>query len=175
MKDDVSDIPSIGCDIDRNIGAISATPMFICIVYDTNEAELPPSLAVMTAAAVAVGQIVQSMAASSMARALSVISLKMAIVSDMAMNAVNWNSSNQRCHFAGFISLIRTLQNVTKSIRKISVGCKKLTALFTKVCVQSRKGIFVYSRYIVAPPIIAIGSDHIRRYLSIILFLYKWR
>ena len=75
-KDSASDIPSIGCDMDRNTGATNATAMFICIVYDTKDAEFPPSLAVMTAAAVAVGHTVQSMAASRSTRTPCAISLK---------------------------------------------------------------------------------------------------
>ena len=121
-NDVASDIPSTGCDIARNSGATSATAMFICIVYEMSDAELPPKRAVITAAAVAVGHSRHIMAASSSTRTVTGICGRMAMVNDIAMNENIWNESSHRCHFDGFSSFTFTLQNVTKSIANMSPG-----------------------------------------------------
>ena len=63
-KEPPNEAPSTGCEKASKSGARSATARFICIVYDMSDAELPPSLAVITDAAVAVGHTRHSIAVS---------------------------------------------------------------------------------------------------------------
>ena len=82
-------MPSTGCENDRKMGATTATAIFICMVYETSEAEFPPSLEVMTAAAVAVGHTKHIMADSRSTFALCGILSKKVIDSDSTMNGTN--------------------------------------------------------------------------------------
>jgi hypothetical protein len=137
--------------------------MFICIVYDMSEAELPPNLVVMTAAAVAVGQTKHIIADSSNTFTTGGIPRKKPMESEITINMDNWNSKSHRCHQDGFSSITRTLQKVTKSIEKISPGCTTETTDDTRLPVPSGNGRSLYRRYINTPPVMAIGSDQSRR------------
>ena len=83
-----------------------------------SEAEFPPSLAVITDAAVAVGHRRQSMAVSTRICMLYGMSLMNVIDSESVMNGSNWNANSHRCHREGLSSLTRTLQKATKSMAK---------------------------------------------------------
>ena len=110
-----------GCTRGTINGTSREVHRFIITVYNVSEPALPPSLPVTTAAAVAVGQMKQSIM-------LSVTTFHPD--SPMAMsrqaratNSSDWNNSIHNCQWQNLMSLAFTLQKVRNSMQKSNIGC----------------------------------------------------
>ena len=106
-------------------GTSTDTARLISTVYVTTPAMLPPSLPVTTAQAVAVGQIRQSIAASTPWRSGS--SGQKYSSSDRPTNSPPCTSSSQPIQRCGRIWCGSILQKLRKSITKSSEGCSSRT------------------------------------------------
>ena len=95
-------------------------------VYVVSPGISPPNLPVTTAAAVAVGHMMQSIALS--IRILPLNSGKHAVIMARSVKIPPWNSKRVRCHFLGLISFGEILQKERNSIAKMSIGCNIPTA-----------------------------------------------
>ena len=91
--------PSTGCSTGTTSGTSRATATFISTVYVTTPAMFPPSLPVTTAHAVAVGHIMQSIAASKPSR--RGMPGTNASSSASAAKEQHWISSSQSIHLWG--------------------------------------------------------------------------
>ena len=116
-----------GCINGITTGTSKAARRFIRTVYVVIPGTSPPSLRVTTAAAVAVGQIKQSIALSistTLFSAATGSSLTMpTATSPSTTKRPPWISSSHQCHLCGLRSFGSIVQNVRKSIRNISSGC----------------------------------------------------
>ena len=106
----------------------------------------------MTAAAVAVGHIMHTIADCAIG------SLRGRSTKYAAMLATIWNSISHKCHLPTFRSFGETLQKVSSSITNINVGVRISIIPYMAGFTGSKKGTAANRKYTQAPHIIAIGK-----------------